>query len=78
MDMTRGDGGSLLQLRTTDSYEKVIDWYIEKLKPRETTKMPGPSAILKSDKILSIIASEGGNTMIMLKELDASDMEDEP
>lgn len=80
MDMTRDDGGSLLQLRTTDSYAKVLDWYVEKLKPRNTIKTPGPSSILKSDKLMAIITSEGSETMIMLKGLDADDddNDDEP
>jgi hypothetical protein len=79
MDLTRGGGGSLLQLRTEDSYEKVLAWYTAKLKPDSIIKTPaaGRSAILKADKMMAIINSSDEGTMIMLKEIDASDTEDD-
>ncbi|HEY0404539.1 MAG TPA: zinc ribbon domain-containing protein [Pyrinomonadaceae bacterium] len=79
MDLTRANGGGLLQLRTDDSYEKVLAWYTAKLKPDSIIKTPATSqsAILKSDKLMAIINSSDDGTNIMLKELDASDSEDE-
>ncbi|MDX6692707.1 MAG: hypothetical protein QOF02_310 [Blastocatellia bacterium] len=80
LDLKSANGGGLLQLRTKDSYEKVLAWYTAKLKPDNIIKTPdaGQSTILKSDKLMAIINSQDDGTNIMLKELDASDMNDEP
>jgi hypothetical protein len=75
MDMTRAGAGSLLQLRTQDSYQKVLDWYIAKLKPENIIRSPGPNAVLKSEKLMAVINSTGEGTMIMLKEIDEMDMD---
>jgi hypothetical protein len=79
MELKRA-GGGLLQLRTKDSFEKALAWYTAKLKPDSIIKTPeeGQTAILKSDKLMAIINASEEGTNIMLKELDASDMEDEP
>jgi zinc-ribbon domain len=74
MEMKNAEGGSILQLRTTDSYEKVLDWYVAKLKPQNTIISPGPSAVLKSDKLMAVINGAGGETHIMLKHLDEMDI----
>lgn len=75
MDMTRAGGGSLLQLRTKDSYQKVLDWYIAKLKPENIIRPSNQNAVLKSDKLMAIINSSGDGTMIMLKGVDESDID---
>jgi hypothetical protein len=77
MDLTRANGGSLLQLRTNDAYAKVLDWYMAKLNPKSVIKSGGANAILKSDEVMAIITAAGPETSIMLKELDASDREDD-
>jgi serine/threonine protein kinase len=81
MELKRA-GGGLLQLRTKDSFDKALAWYTTKLKPDSIIKTPeeGQTAILKSDKLMAIINASDEGTNIMLKELDASDMEmeDEP
>lgn len=70
MDMTRAGGGNMLQLRTKDSYEKVLDWYVARLKPESIIKSPGQNAVLKSDKLMAIINATDEGTMIMLKQPD--------
>ncbi len=76
MDMSRADGGNFLQLRTNDSYQKVLDWYVARLKPDSIIKSPpGQSAVLKSDKLIVIINSSGEGTVIMLKQGDEGDMD---
>lgn len=77
MEMKRADGGNFLQLQTKDSYQKVLDWYVAKLKPEQIIKSPGPNAVLKSDQVMAILTPTGEGTNIMLKEM--SEMEkDEP
>lgn len=75
MDMTHSNEASLLQLRTTDSYQKVFDWYVAKLKPDSVFKPSDSNAILKSDKLVAIINSSGEGTIIMLKGLDENDID---
>lgn len=75
MDMTRAGGVNLLQLKSKDSYQKVLDWYIAKMKPQDISRLPGQNAILKSDKLMAIINSTNEGTMIMLKDVDDMDMD---
>ena len=77
MDLTRANGGSLLQLQSTDSFAKVLDWYTAKLNPKSVIKTGGANAILKSDEVMAIITAAGEGTNIMLKEMDESDREDD-
>lgn len=76
MELTSANGESLLQLRTKDSYEKVLDWYVAKLKPVRTVKGP-QNAVLKSDKIMAILNGTGDGTNIMLKETSDIDMDED-
>jgi hypothetical protein len=76
MDMRRAGGANFLQLRTNDSYQKVLDWYIARLKPDNIIKSPpGQSAVLKTDKLIVIINSGGEGTMIMLKQGEEGEMD---
>lgn len=68
MEMTRGREGSVRHLTTTDSFEKVVAWYTEKLKPIEDIRTPEPTAILRGDGITAIIAVEDGETQILLQQ----------
>lgn len=75
VDMASGSGGSLLQLRSADSYQKVLDWYLAKLKPDNIFRSPGQNgvgqnAILKSGNLMAVITSAGDETQIVLKKLD--------
>ncbi|HEY0544209.1 MAG TPA: zinc ribbon domain-containing protein [Pyrinomonadaceae bacterium] len=68
MEMTHGGEGSMRQLHTSDSFEKVVAWYTDKLKPSEIIKTPeGPTAVLKSKQATAIINSDEEGTQILLK-----------
>lgn len=75
MEMTRAEGGGMIQLRTKDSYQKVLDWYVGKLKPESTIKSPGQNAVLKSAELIAIINGTGDGTNIMLRQLDPTDID---
>jgi hypothetical protein len=67
MDMKTGRE-TLLELRTNDPLEKVVDWYLTKLKPAEIIRTPGREAILRSGKTNVIISKGRDNTDILLKQ----------
>lgn len=69
MEMTRGTKGSIRQLSTTDSLDKVVAWYVERIKPTENIKIPGSQkAVLRADGITVDITAEDGETKITLLE----------
>ncbi|HKQ51822.1 MAG TPA: zinc ribbon domain-containing protein [Pyrinomonadaceae bacterium] len=68
-----GDDGDFIQLQTSDSFDKVVNWYKEKLKPDSTveandpnTGQPGRSVVLASKQVAAIITAGGDTTNIML------------
>lgn len=67
MEMTRGEEGGVRQLRTSDTFEKVVDWYEGKLNPARVIRK-GASAILTGDKITAVIKGSEGETTILLTE----------
>jgi hypothetical protein len=68
MEITGEDEGNVLQLRTSDSFDKVVDWYTEKLKPGSVVRIKEPTSrvILGADEMSVIINAEGDGTTIML------------
>jgi hypothetical protein len=71
--VTDNPGGNVLQLQTPDSFDKVVEWYKEKLKPEQIvdpgnldTGMPGRAAILQGKEVTAIITAKGDVTDIML------------
>ncbi len=75
MELKTQDARSMIQLRTKDSYQQVVDWYTAKLKHANVFKPSDSNAIIKSDKIMAIINSSEAGTMIMLKGLDEDDFD---
>lgn len=67
MDMKTGRD-NLLELRTSDPLEKVVDWYMTKLKPAEIIRTPGKEAILRAGKTSIIISNRGSGTDILIKQ----------
>jgi hypothetical protein len=57
--------GRVAQLITSDPFNKVADWYAEKIHPTEDTNLPG-SRILKGKGITVILAGTGEGTHITL------------
>ena len=67
MDM-KSSRDNFLELRTSDPLEKVVDWYMTKLKPAEVIRTPGKEAILRAGKTSVIISNRGSGTDILIKQ----------
>jgi hypothetical protein len=70
MTMTRPEGGMRV-LTTTDSFDKVVAWYVERIKPTQNIRTPGTrNVVLIGDKITVDINAEDedGETKITLLE----------
>lgn len=75
MELTSADEGNVLQLQTSDSFDKVVDWYTEKLQPTKVIRSKDPTSkdiniILEAGKLKAIINSDGDGTTIMLAQGD--------
>jgi ribosomal protein L40E len=71
MEVTSADEGNVIQLQTSDSFDKVVDWYTEKLKPTKVVRSKDPTSndiniILEAGELKAIINTNGGKTTIML------------
>lgn len=65
MEITDATEGNVLQLHTSDSLDKVVAWYTEKLKPTQTIKQPS-NVILGGGGLTAIINGDDDGTNIML------------
>ena len=65
MEVMGGAEGQVTQLQTSDSFDKVVDWYAGKLKPKSQVTIPG-GRILESENFVALITSTGDGTNIML------------
>lgn len=69
MNMTHGTEGRVLQLRTRDPIDKVVDWYVEKIKPSSTMKVPGEYVtVLRGEGINVVITSKDDQTEILIEQ----------
>jgi hypothetical protein len=59
---------NMLQLRTSDASRKVIDWYVDKLKPTQTIRETGAEAILRTGRTTVIISGRGDTTEIIIRQ----------
>lgn len=66
MEVTDVSEGAVLQLQTSDSFDKVVNWYTEKLKPTKVVKLPNSNVILEAGEMKAIINAKDGRTIIML------------
>jgi hypothetical protein len=62
--------GRVLQLRTRDPFDKVVDWYVEKLKPNSNmVKVPGDvMTILRGEGVNVVITTKGDQTEIIINQ----------
>ncbi|HYY56399.1 MAG TPA: zinc ribbon domain-containing protein [Pyrinomonadaceae bacterium] len=67
LDMKTGRD-NMMQLRTNDASNKVIDWYVEKLKPTQTIRGTGAEAVLRTGRTMVIISGRGEATEIIIKQ----------
>jgi hypothetical protein len=65
MEITGEDEGNVLQLQTLDSFDKVVAWYTQKLKVKNTVKND-ENVILEGEELTAIITRTGEGTNIML------------
>ena len=77
MQVTGGSEGNVIQLQTSDSFDKVVNWYKEKLKPASTIETSDPtqgpggqSVILATEEVTAIISNQGDATGVMLTQGD--------
>jgi hypothetical protein len=66
MEINGDADGNVLQLHTSDPFDKVVGWYTEKLKPRNTVKMKDSNVILEGNELTAIINAAADGTTIML------------
>lgn len=67
IDMTAEGGGRAVQLETSDSLEKVEQWYQSTLKPTKTMHLTSNSIVLKNDNTTATLAFENDKTQILIK-----------
>jgi zinc-ribbon domain len=67
MDM-RNERDNFLQLRTTDAPDKVVDWYMTKLKATEIIRTPRAGAVLRAGATHVIISARGSGSDIIIKQ----------
>jgi hypothetical protein len=60
-----GTEGHVTQLQTNDAFDKVVDWYVAKLQPKNQVSIPG-GKIIESENFVALITSSGNATSIML------------
>lgn len=60
--------GTLLHLRTRDSFDKVVKWYVANLKPTKRMKVSENSVLLKVGSIMAVIATDGKETDVVIKQ----------
>jgi hypothetical protein len=61
--------GRFVQLQSSDSIDKVAEWYKEKLKATEDVLLPG-QRIMSGEGIKVILSGGNGGTIIMLADDD--------
>jgi len=64
MDIASSDG-RVTHLQTTDGIDKVVSWYLQRLKVKNDVTMPG-SRILSAEGVNLLITSSGDGTGIMV------------
>jgi hypothetical protein len=67
MDM-KSSRDNFLELRSNDPLNKVVDWYMAKLKPSEVLRSGGTEAILRVGRTSVIISTRGNATDILVKQ----------
>ena len=66
MEITGDKNEKVVHLRTTDGFDKVVDWYMERIKVKNRVRLPGANAVLEGKDVVVVINSEGGETSIIV------------
>jgi hypothetical protein len=67
MDVIADGGGSAVTLETSESFEKVDEWYRSTLKPEKVVRLTAGSVVMKNEKITATIIGDNEKTLILLK-----------
>lgn len=69
MELADAQEGNMIQLQTSDSLDKVVKWYTEKLRPTSVIKQANEhsqSVVLATKEMAAIINANDAGTTIML------------
>lgn len=66
----RNERDNFLQLRANDPLDKVVDWYMQRLKPTQIFKTPGAGAVLRTGGTNVVISPGGSGTEIIIRQGD--------
>ena len=64
MEVGGGKDGKVAQLRTADGFDKVVEWYTERVKLKNRVRLPGLHTVLEGEGVAVIINSGDGETSI--------------
>jgi len=67
MDVVADGGGRAVTLETSESFEKVDEWYRATLKPEKVVHLTAGSVVMKNEKITATIIGDNDKTLILLK-----------
>lgn len=68
LDISNDGPGSVLQLSTSDSLDKVQAWYMATLQPTKILQVTLGTVILRKDNVTATIAAENNVTNIVIKQ----------
>ncbi len=62
------DGGSALQIQTSDQLEKVVSWYEARFNPTKTMRVPPNTVIMKRNNVTVTIVGASEETSVVIKQ----------
>jgi len=68
LDLANEAGGSVLQLRSSDPFEKVQAWYLSNLQPTKILQVTSGTVILRKDNVIATLVAENNTTAIVIKQ----------
>ena len=68
VDMTNNDGSRTIQLQTTDSLDRVQNWYQSNIALTKTVRLTSTSVVMKNEKVTITLANEDNKTVILIKQ----------
>jgi len=68
LDLGQQNGGSIMQLETSDPLNKVQTWYISQLQPQKILQATIHSTILRKDNVTATLVGENNSTTIVIKQ----------
>lgn len=69
LNITSEGGGRAIQLKTTDSFEKVVAWYQQALKPEKALHLTSSTVVMKNEKATATIVGGDKETNVVIKVL---------